>query len=110
MTCYPTHTSHQPQPLYRSSFQLLKTHRAEASSNFVREEFIAHSYLMIKFQRQQNRILCVIVNSARCPPIRTFHVAFQIPYVYDFITKTCRKQAEVLQNQYNVNVQNIGKV
>jgi hypothetical protein len=29
------------------------------------------------------------------------HVAFHIPYVYDFITKTCRQQAEVIQNHEN---------
>jgi hypothetical protein len=30
------------------------------------------------------------------------HVAFQIPYVYDYITKSCRQQAEVIQNHENV--------
>jgi hypothetical protein len=30
------------------------------------------------------------------------HVAFQIPYVYNYITKLCRKQAEVIQNHENV--------
>jgi hypothetical protein len=36
-------------------------------------------------------------------------VAFQIPYVYDYITKSCRKQAEVIQNPENENVRNIGQ-
>jgi hypothetical protein len=31
-------------------------------------------------------------------------VAFQVPYVYDFITKSCRQQAEVIQNHENENV------
>jgi hypothetical protein len=35
------------------------------------------------------------------------HKEFQIPYVYDFITKICRKQAEVIQNHDNKNVSNI---
>jgi hypothetical protein len=26
------------------------------------------------------------------------HVAFQIPYVYDCITKSCRQQAEIIHN------------
>jgi hypothetical protein len=30
------------------------------------------------------------------------HVAFQIPYVYEYITKSCRQQAEVIQNHENV--------
>jgi hypothetical protein len=33
----------------------------------------------------------------------------QIPYVYDFITKTCRQQAEVIQNHENENVHYIGQ-
>jgi hypothetical protein len=31
-------------------------------------------------------------------------VAFQIPYVYDYIIKSCRQQAEVIQNNENENV------
>jgi hypothetical protein len=37
------------------------------------------------------------------------HVAFQIPYVYDYITKLCRKQAQVIQNLGNENVRYIGQ-
>jgi hypothetical protein len=37
------------------------------------------------------------------------HVAFQIPYVYDYITKSCRQQAEVIQNHLNENVRCIGQ-
>jgi hypothetical protein len=36
------------------------------------------------------------------------HAELQIPYVYDFITKICRKQAEVVQNHNNENVCSIG--
>jgi hypothetical protein len=36
-------------------------------------------------------------------------MAFKIPYVYDFITKLCRQQAEVIQNHQNPNVCNIGQ-
>jgi hypothetical protein len=36
-------------------------------------------------------------------------MAFQIPYVYDFITKSCRQQAEVIQNYENENVHYIGQ-
>jgi hypothetical protein len=31
------------------------------------------------------------------------------PHVYDFITKLCRQQAEVIQNHDNENVRNIGQ-
>jgi hypothetical protein len=36
-------------------------------------------------------------------------VAFKIPYVYDFITKLCRQQAEFIQNHHNPNVRVIGQ-
>jgi len=36
------------------------------------------------------------------------HAEFQILYVYDFITKMCGKQAEVIQNNDNENVRSIG--
>jgi hypothetical protein len=35
--------------------------------------------------------------------------AFSIPYIYDYITKLCRQQAEVIQNHENANVRNIGQ-
>jgi hypothetical protein len=36
-------------------------------------------------------------------------MAFQVAYIYDCITKLCRKQAEVIQNHENENVLDIGK-
>jgi hypothetical protein len=33
--------------------------------------------------------------------------AFNIPYIYDYITKLCRQQAEVIQNHENANARNI---
>jgi hypothetical protein len=42
-------------------------------------------------------------------PYPNMHVAFQIPYVYDYITKLCRQQAEVIQNHDNENVRSIGQ-
>jgi hypothetical protein len=37
------------------------------------------------------------------------HKAFHIPYVYIYITKSCRQQAEVIQNHENENVPYIGQ-
>jgi hypothetical protein len=45
----------------------------------------------------------------RCTLSRELHVAFKIPYVYDFITKLCRQQAEVIRNNDNENVCNVGQ-
>jgi len=64
---------------------------------------------MLKLQRLQNRILRTIGNIRKRTETRTLHGALQIPYVHDYVTKICRKQAEVIQIQDNVNVRNIGK-
>jgi hypothetical protein len=37
------------------------------------------------------------------------HVAFQIPYLYDYITKLCRRQAEIIPKHENKNVRNVGQ-
>jgi hypothetical protein len=37
------------------------------------------------------------------------HPAFNLPYVYDYITKLCRQQAEVIQNHENEHVRGIGQ-
>jgi hypothetical protein len=37
------------------------------------------------------------------------HTAFNLPYVYDYITKLFRQQAEVIQNHENEHVPGIGK-
>jgi hypothetical protein len=37
------------------------------------------------------------------------HVAFRVPYVYDYITKLWRRQAEIIHNHENENVRNIGQ-
>jgi hypothetical protein len=36
-------------------------------------------------------------------------LAFQIPFVYDYIPKLCRQQVEVIQNDDNKNVRTIGQ-
>jgi hypothetical protein len=71
-------------------------------------ESATNNHLM-KLQCLQNKILRVTGSLPRRTPNHNMHVAFQIPCVYDFITKTCRKQAEVIRNHDNVNVRNIGK-
>jgi hypothetical protein len=34
-------------------------------------------------------------------------MAFQVPYIYGYITKLCRQQAEVIQSHENANVRDI---
>jgi hypothetical protein len=37
------------------------------------------------------------------------HMAFQVPYIYDYIMKLCRQQAEAIQNHENAKVPDIGQ-
>jgi hypothetical protein len=63
----------------------------------------------MKLQRLQNKVLCTIDNLPRRTPVRELHMAFNLLYVYDYVTKLCRQQAEVILNHENENVRNIGQ-
>jgi hypothetical protein len=71
-------------------------------------EFAAESHAL-KLQQLQNRVLCTIGNFPRRTSIRDMNEAVQILYVYDYITKSCRQQTEVIQNHENENVRYIGQ-
>jgi hypothetical protein len=64
---------------------------------------------LLKLQHLQNKIFLTIGNFPRCTPVRELHKAFNIPYIYDYISKLCRQQAEVIQNHENANFRNIGQ-
>jgi hypothetical protein len=55
-----------------------------------------------KLQHLQNKVLRTIGNVPRRTSVRDLHMAFKIPYVYDYITKLCRQQAEVIENVHNI--------
>jgi hypothetical protein len=63
----------------------------------------------MKLQRLQNKDLRTSGNFSRRTPVRDLHIPFKIPYVYDYVTKLCRQQAEVTQNHDNENLRNIGQ-
>jgi hypothetical protein len=71
-------------------------------------EFAADTHLL-KLQRLQNKVFRTIGNFPRRIPVRDLHVVSKLPYVYDYVTKICRQQAEVIQNHENANVRNIGQ-
>jgi hypothetical protein len=73
-------------------------------------EFAADTHLL-KVQSLQNKVLRTIGNLPRHTPVCELHKAFNIPYIYDYITKLCRKQAKIVQNHGNgnANVCNIGQ-
>jgi hypothetical protein len=60
-------------------------------------ELAADTYLL-KLQRLQNKVLRTIGNIPRCAPVRDLHTAFNLPYVYDYITKLLRRQEEVTKS------------
>jgi hypothetical protein len=72
-------------------------------------EFAADNHLL-KLQCLQNKVLCIIGNFQGahrftiCTWLSNFHI-----YIYDNITKSCKQQAEVIQNHENANVRNIGQ-
>jgi hypothetical protein len=70
-------------------------------------ESAADKYLM-KLQRLQNKVLRVTGGLPRRTPTHYMQMTVQIPYVYDFMMKACRKQAEVIRNHDNENVRSIG--
>jgi hypothetical protein len=37
------------------------------------------------------------------------HISFKIPYIYDFITKLCKQQAQVIRRHENIHIRNIGQ-
>jgi hypothetical protein len=71
-------------------------------------ELVADTYLL-KLQRIQNKVFRTIGNFPRCIAIRDLHTALNLPYVYDYITKLYRQQAEVIQNHENEFVRGIGQ-
>jgi hypothetical protein len=64
-------------------------------------EFAAEIHLL-KLQRLQNKAVRTVGNFPRRTSVRDMHVAFHGPYVYDYITKSCRRQAESILNHENV--------
>jgi hypothetical protein len=71
-------------------------------------EFAAETQPM-KLQRLQNWVLPTIGNFPRRMSVHGLDVAFQVPYVYDYITKLCRQQTGAIQSNDNKKVHKIGK-
>jgi hypothetical protein len=60
-------------------------------------------------QLVQNNVFHTIKNFPRCTPVRDLHTAFNLPYVYDYIIKLLRQQAELIQYHENEYVRSIGQ-
>jgi hypothetical protein len=55
------------------------------------------------------KVLHTIGSFPRRTLVRDMHMAFQIPYVYDYVKQLCRQKAQVIQNHENENVRYIGQ-
>jgi hypothetical protein len=64
---------------------------------------------ILKLQRLQNKLLRITGKIPRHTPVRDLHMAFKLPYVYNYIIKLCRQQVEVIQNHENANFHHIGQ-
>jgi hypothetical protein len=71
-------------------------------------EFAGDIYLL-KLQSMQNNVLRTTGNFSRCTSVHDLHNASNLPYVYDYITKLCRQQAEEKQNHVNAHICSIGQ-
>jgi hypothetical protein len=71
-------------------------------------KYVADAHLL-KLQCLQKIVLHGIGNPDRCTSVCELIVAFKIPYVYDYISKLCRTQAEVTLNHVNPNVRGTGQ-
>jgi hypothetical protein len=66
--------------------------------------FIVEGIHRMKLQCRQNRVLRIIGKFPRGTPLRDIHMTYQIPYMYDYVNKSCRQQTQVIQNSENANV------
>jgi hypothetical protein len=76
--------------LVKASIRFMMTYACSAW------EFVANSHFL-KLQRLQNKVLRTIGNLPKRTPTRDLHVAFKIPYVYDFFLQ---KYASSRQKSY----------
>jgi hypothetical protein len=71
-------------------------------------EFAAHTHLT-QLQGLQNKVLRTTGSYPQCTPDRDLHMAFKLQFVYDYLTKLRRHEAEVTQKHDNKNIRNIGQ-
>jgi hypothetical protein len=64
---------------------------------------------LLKLQRLNNKVFRTIGNFPSCTPVRDLHTALNLPYMYCYITKLCRQQADVIRNHENDYVRGIGQ-
>jgi hypothetical protein len=71
-------------------------------------ELVADTYLL-KLQRLQDKVLRNIGKFPRRTPFCDLHTTFNLLYVYNYIIKFFREQAEVIPNHKNEHVPGVGQ-
>jgi hypothetical protein len=71
-------------------------------------ELAADIYLL-KLQHLQNKVLLTTEIFQGTTPVHDLHTAFNLPYVYHYITKLCSQQASVTQNREKVYLRYAGQ-
>jgi hypothetical protein len=71
-------------------------------------ELAAYTHLL-KLQRMQNNVLSSTANFSKTHTSPRFAHGLHLLHVYDYITKLCRRQAEVIQNHEHEYVRGIGQ-
>jgi hypothetical protein len=71
-------------------------------------ELVGDTYLL-KLQHLQNKAFRTIGNFPRFTLVCDLHTALNFPYIYVYVTKLCRQQAQVIQNHENEYVHGIGQ-
>jgi hypothetical protein len=64
---------------------------------------------LFKLQQLQKKVLHTIGNFPRSTPVCYLQTAFNLPYVYNYTTKLCRQQADVIQNHHTDHARSIGQ-
>jgi hypothetical protein len=62
---------------------------------------------LLKLQGLQNKVLRTIGNSPSCTPVRDLHMAFKLPYLYDYIKNyegNKQKSYKIMKMQMFLNI------
>jgi hypothetical protein len=62
---------------------------------------LATDIKLLKLQRKQNKVLRATGKFSSCTPVRDLPTIFNFPCVFNYTTKLCRQQREVIQNHEN---------
>jgi hypothetical protein len=97
-----------------SSLSVCQIHHYRLSSWKLQENihwyFNISSLDLLKLQCLQKKFLCTNGNFPRPTPVCNLHTAFNLPYVYNYKSKLCKQQAEVIKNHENEHVGSIRQV